>query len=58
MTDTTKPATPGRFGRSRPKVPPFARFVGTSAWRKDHRRAKEYALYLAAQKHAKASVGA
>lgn len=55
MTDTANPGVSKaelRFGPSRPKVPPFARFVGTSAWRKDRRRAREYARYLAALKHA------
>ena len=31
----------------RPKVPPFARYKGTSAWRKYSIRAREYAHYLA-----------
>ena len=51
-------ATPGpaaaasRFGTPRPQVPAFARYVGTSAWRKDRRRARAYALFLAAAKQA------
>ncbi len=36
----------------RQKVPPFARYKGTSAWRKDRRRAREYARFLAAAKQA------
>ena len=29
----------------RQKVPPFARYRGTSAWRKYHRRVREYARF-------------
>ncbi len=43
-----KPAS--RFTAPRQKVPPFARYVGTSAWRKDRRRAREYARFRAAAK--------
>jgi hypothetical protein len=39
--------------RPRPKVPPFARYKGTSAWRKDRRRARAYALFQAAEKQRK-----
>jgi len=51
MTDTSKPALPeaaSRFGAPRQKVPAFARYKGTSAWRKDRRRAREYARFRAA----------
>ncbi len=55
MSDITTPA-PAKAARhpggSRQKVPPFARFEGTSAWRKDRRRAREYARYRAAAKQA------
>lgn len=44
------PATASRYGARRPKVPAFARYVGTSAWRKDRRRVREYARFLAAAK--------
>jgi hypothetical protein len=53
MSDTQTPATaPAKrtYSAARPKVPPFARYEGTSAWRKDRRRAREYARYLAALK--------
>ena len=39
--------------RPRAKVPPFARYKGTSAWRKDRRRARAYALFQAAEKQRK-----
>ncbi len=51
MSDTSNPGYPGavrRLGASRQKVPPFARYKGTSAWRKDRRRAREYARFRAA----------
>jgi hypothetical protein len=53
MSDTTptKPARPHRQ-----KVPPFARYEGTSAWRKDRRRVREYARFKAAQKSAERAV--
>ena len=51
MNATTSPAPAPRYGTARPKVPPFARYVGTSVWRKDRRRAREYAKFLAATKH-------
>ena len=36
-------ASPKAFSRaSAQKVPPFARYRGTSAWRKYHRRVREY----------------
>lgn len=46
----TQAETKPRYGKPRPKVPPFARYVGTSAWRSDRRRAHAYALYKAALK--------
>ena len=54
MSDTATPAAlnANRFGTPRPKVPPFARFEGTSAWKKDRLRAREYAKFLAAARHA------
>jgi hypothetical protein len=55
MNETTKPGLPEatpRYGKPRPKVPAFARFVGTSAWRKDRRRAREYARFRAASQQA------
>ncbi len=58
MSDTPTPSLPEaarRPGASRQKVPPFARYKGTSAWRKDRRRAREYARFLASQ--AKATPG-
>lgn len=44
---TTRPDAARRFGPPRQKVPPFARYKGTSAWRKDRRRVREYARFLA-----------
>jgi hypothetical protein len=61
MSDTSTPALPKparRFAIARPKVPPFARFKGTSAWRKDHRRAREYARFRAAEKQMNHSAAA
>ncbi len=53
MSDTSTPGVPEaarRFGAPRQKVPPFARYKGTSAWRKDRRRVRAYAWFLAAEK--------
>lgn len=53
MSDTpvsARSAAPRRSGASRPKVPPFARYKGTSAWRKDRKRVRAYALFLAKAK--------
>lgn len=53
MSDISSPglSEPARrFGAPRQKVPPFARYKGTSAWRKDRRRAREYARFRAAAK--------
>ena len=55
MTDAPTPAQPGaarRFSAARPKVPPFARYEGTSAWRKDRRRVRAYARFQAAARQA------
>lgn len=53
MSDTPgQPAPARRFGAPHQKVPPFARFKGTSAWRKDRRRAREYARFRAAMNRA------
>ncbi len=53
MNDTSNPGiheAVRRFEAPRQKVPAFARYVGTSAWRKDRRRAREYARFRAAAK--------
>ncbi len=53
MSDISTPAATEaarRFAAPRQKVPPFARYEGTSAWRKNRRRAREYARFLAAAK--------
>ncbi len=43
-------ASPQTLGSATPqKVPPFARYRGTSAWRKYSTRVKEYAEYRANQ---------
>ncbi len=50
MSDTSNPGPSNatrRPGASRPKVPPLARYKGTSAWRKDRRRVRAYARFLA-----------
>ena len=52
MTDPTSPH-PAKAKRlyspSRKKVPAFARYEGTSAWRKDRRRVRAYARFKATQ---------
>ncbi len=51
MSDTSTPApakAARRFGAPRQKVAPFARYEGTSAWRKNRRRVREYARFRAA----------
>jgi len=53
MSDNSNPGLPEaarHFGAPRQKVPAFARYKGTSAWRKDRRRAREYARFRAAAK--------
>ena len=50
MNDAATSALPEAVSRRpahRQKVPPFARYKGTSAWRKDRRRARAYARFLA-----------
>lgn len=58
-TDTATP-TPAealkRFASPRQKVPPFARYKGTSAWRSNKRRVREHAAYQAAAALAAAAV--
>ncbi len=58
MSDTSTPGLPKptpRFGAPRQKVPPFARYKGTSAWRKYRNRAREYARFRAATNGVKQS---
>ena len=43
----TTTSAKGGYARKTPKVPPFARFKGTSVWKQFKRRAREYALYKA-----------
>ncbi len=60
MSDTSAPAateTARRFGPARQKVRPFARYEGTSAWRKDRRRARAYARFQAAANLARQTPG-
>ena len=60
MSDTSAPAlteTARRFGAPRQKVAPFARYEGTSAWRKNRRRAREYARFRAAANRLKQNPG-
>lgn len=47
MTET-KPGAKRDYGRKRPKVPAFARYEGTSAWRKDRRKVRAFARHVAA----------
>lgn len=49
-------AKPDR-GPSRPKVPPFARYKNTSVWRKDRKRVRAYARFLAETKQDKQATG-
>ena len=61
MSDTPTPgaAKASHYpSASRQKVPPFARYKGTSAWRKDRRRVRAYALFLAAAKPSAPAPGA
>ena len=60
MSDTSTPGpteAARRFGAPRQKVPPFARYKGTSAWRKNRRRVREYARYRAAANRIKHDEG-
>jgi hypothetical protein len=53
MSDTSPAASakpPRSYSAGRPKVAPFARYEGTSAFRKDRRRAREYAKFKIAQR--------
>ena len=52
MSDTPSVPQAPRRSVPRQKVPPFARYEGTSAWRKDRRRVREYARFRAAAKQA------
>jgi hypothetical protein len=60
MTDTaaSAPAPTKTYAAARPKVPPFARYKGTSAWRKNKRRVRAYADFLAASTGAGQKPGA
>lgn len=44
------PKAARRHAASSQKVPAFARYEGTSAWRKDRNRAREYARFRAMTK--------
>ena len=51
MNDTAAHTeTAERFRAARPKVAAFARYKGTSAWRKDRRRVRAYARFMAETK--------
>ena len=52
MNDKSPQSKTERYGTPRQKVPAFARYEGTSAFRIDRRRAREYARFKAAQKAA------
>lgn len=47
MSDTPSLSKAARYGKPRPKVPAFARYEGTSAWRKYRRRVRAYARFRA-----------
>ena len=49
MTDTKTPPVPATVRRAAPrqKVPAFARYEGTSAWKKDRKRVRAYAAFKA-----------
>ncbi len=52
MNDTASPAPAAAkrsHGPSRKKVPAFARYEGTSAWKKYRRRVRAYAAFKAEQ---------
>ncbi len=55
MNDTPAPVK-RTYGPSRKKVPAFARYEGTSAWRKDRRRVRAYEMFKATQATASKSV--
>jgi len=60
MSDTSTPGptkAARRFGAPRQKVRPFAHYEGTSAWRKNRRRVREYNLFRAAMKLMKQNPG-
>lgn len=60
MSDPSHPApteAPRRYSAPRQKVRPFAHYEGTSAWRKNRRRVREYALFRAAEKLKKQNPG-
>ena len=51
MSDTTPTGTPAAahvYPPRRPKAAPFARYEGTSAWRKNRKRVRAYNLFKAA----------
>lgn len=52
IATSSLPKTARRQGAPRQKVPAFARYEGTSAWRKDRKRVREYARFRAMTKPA------
>jgi hypothetical protein len=54
MTDAT---TPARKRAPRQKVPAFARYEGTSAWKKDRKKVRAYAIFKEAAQKADAKPG-
>ncbi len=57
MCEYSDAADNGGMLFSRQKVPPFARYEGTSAWHKDHKRVRAYARFRAAAKQASETPG-
>ena len=55
IATSSLPKAARRQGASRQKVPAFARYEGTSAWRKDRKRVREYARFRAMTKQAEQS---
>ncbi len=60
MTDKTPTGTKKpdhAYAARRPKTPAFARYEGTSAWRKDRRKVRAYAMFKAVEKAGHAGKG-
>ena len=60
MSDTAEPvlSKAARYPEAkRQKVPPFARYEGTSAWRKDRKRVREYARFRTSLGQARQAAG-
>jgi hypothetical protein len=59
MSETQTPSKPApRSRKYSQKVPAFARYEGTSAWKKNRRRVRAYAQFRAAASKEKAAQSA